>query len=372
MLGKSVQKKTTCPSIVLFYISTIRSGGAARAMVNLSNALVKAGHQVILVTNFSEGNEYCLDKRILRFSLEKTESTQHRLLKNYTRIRALHRLIKQHAPHACVSFMVENNFRLTLASLGLRTRTIVSVRNDPKKEYRGKLGYLIGKYLFRLVDGVVFQTAEAQAWFPKAIQNKSTIIANLVAEKFYQVKRSSRPQHIVTCGRLHSQKNHTLLIRAFAKLADKYSQENLLIYGTGELESSLKQLIEQLGLQNRVFLMGQREDISCVLAEAKLFVLSSDYEGMPNALMEALAAGVPSISTDCPCGGPRELIRHGKNGLLVPCNDENALVKAMDSILSNSQLATTLSQNVQYVAQQFKPEIIVKQWEEFLQKRPSC
>ena len=223
-----------------------------------------------------------------------------------------------------------------------------------------------------MVDGIVFQTPEAQAWFPKSIQNKSTIIANLVAEKFYQVKRSQRPQHIVSCGRLHRQKNHTLLIRAFAKLADKYPQENLLIYGKGDLESSLNQLIEQLGLQKRVFLMGQSTDVAKVLSQAKLFVLSSDYEGMPNALMEALVAGVPSISTDCPCGGPRELIQHGKNGLLVPCNDENALVRAMDQLLSNPQLAAKMGENARHGAQQFKPEIIVKQWEEFLQKDTIC
>ncbi len=357
---------------ILLYICTNRAGGAARAMVNLANYLHEFGHEVIFVNNFPWGVEYPLNKEIKRFFLEKEESTQNRLLKNYNRIRTLRRLIKQQAPQACVSFMIENNFRLTLASLGLKTRTIVSVRNDPKAEYQGKAGRFIGKYLFRLIDGIVFQTSEAKAWFPKSIQNKSVIIANLVAEKFYQVKRSQHPQHIVTCGRLNVQKNHASLIRAFAKLADKYPQDNLLIYGKGELEDSLQQLITHLGLQNRVFLMGQSEDIASVLAGAKLFVLSSDYEGMPNALMEALVAGVPSISTDCPCGGPRELIKHGENGLLVPCQDEQALIQAMDKMLSNPQQAATLAANARRLAEVFKPEVVVKQWEDFLRKEPTC
>ena len=115
--------------------------------------------------------------------------------------------------------------------------------------------------------------------------------------------------------------------------------------------------------------MGQSADVPNILSRAKIFVLSSDYEGMPNALMEALVAGVPSISTDCPCGGPRELIQHGKNGFLVPCNDENLLAKAMDDILSNTRLAANMGENARQLAQAFKPEVIVKQWEKFLLRK---
>jgi len=351
---------------LLFYISTTRGGGAARVLVNLANHLAQLQHQIIFVTNFPDANEYPLIEKVKRFSVEKQESTQNRLLKNISRIHKLRRIIQQEKPQACLAFMGENNFRLLVSTLGIPTKSFVSVRNDPKKEYRGLLGYLIGKFLFRLADGVVFQTQEAQAWFPICVQKKSTVIFNPVQSSFYQVKRAGHPQHIVTCGRLNPQKNQALLIRAFAKIADKYPQENLLIYGKGELEDKLCQLIEDLHLQKRIYLMGLTTCVEDVLANAKLFVLSSDYEGMPNALMEALAAGVPSISTDCPCGGPHELIAPGQNGLLVPCNDENAMAEAMDKILSSSQRAEQMGQCARKSAQAYMPEVIMKQWETFI------
>lgn len=351
---------------ILLYISTIGGGGAARVLVNLANYLVKANYQVIFITNFSDENEYLLDEKIKRLSLEKTESTQNRLFKNISRIYKLRRLIRQEKPQVSLSFMGENNFRLLLSTFGLASKTIISVRNDPKQEYKGVMGYLVGKFLFRLADGVVFQTKEAQAWFPKSIQKKSTVIFNAVQDSFYRTNRSPHPQHIITCGRLNLQKNHALLIRAFARIASKYPQENLLIYGKGILEDKLHLLISKLHLEKRVYLMGLNTNIEQVLAQGKIFVLSSDFEGLPNALMEALALGVPSISTDCPCGGPRELIKQQENGLLVPCNNEEALAQALEKLLLNPQKTAKMGEKARRAARIFRPELIFKQWQEFI------
>lgn len=353
---------------ILFYISTIREGGAARVMVNLANQFAKMKYDVIFVTNFPNKNEYTLDKKIKRISLEKEEIVQNALIKNIIRIRALRAVIRTYTPQYCIGFMIENNVRLLCATCWMDTKSIISIRTDPKKKYRGIKGYLIGKILYRLADGIVFQTKEAQQYFPKVIQQKSAIIFNPVAEKFYQTMHSNSSHHIVTCGRLSEEKRHDLLIKAFAHIAAKFPEENLLIYGRGNKETMLHQLISQLNLQNRVFLMNQSTHIEQVLTEAKLFVLSSDYEGMPNALMEAMSVGVPSISTDCPCGGPRELIKSGKNGLLVPCDDENVLAQALDKMLSNPQRAMQMGENSRQAAQQFRPEIILKQWEKLLNK----
>ena len=226
---------------------------------------------------------------------------------------------------------------------------------------------MIAKILYRLADGIIFQTKEAQAYFPKAIQKKSAIIFNPVAERFYQTEHATASHNVVTCGRLIEAKRQGLLIKAFSRIANKFPTENLLVYGEGNQRAALQKLILDLALQDRVFLMGQNTDIAYILSQAKVFVLPSDYEGMPNALMEALAVGVPSISTDCPCGGPRELIASGHNGLLVPCNDENELVKAMDTMLSSPEQAIRMGKNAQQVAQSYKAQLIMRQWKEFME-----
>jgi len=351
---------------ILFYISTIREGGAARVMVNLANQFCKEGYKVIFLTNFPDKNEYVLNNKIERISLEEKESAENILIKNFKRIKALRSLIKTSGVKYCVSFMQENNVRLIFATLFAKAKGIISIRTDPKKKYRGIRGFLISKFLYRLARGIVFQTKEAQEFFPKTIQDKSTIIFNPVADNFYQTERDTDPKNIVTCGRLSAEKRYDLLIKAFARIFNKYPQENLLIYGQGKMKKDLELLIAKLGLQNRVFLMGQSNDIANILAHAKIFVLSSDYEGMPNALMEALAVGVPSISTDCPCGGPRELIKNGENGLLVPCNSEEKLVLAMEKILSDYKRAAQMGQNARKSMQVFKTEVIFKQWEKFI------
>jgi len=353
---------------ILFYISTIREGGAARVMVNLANQFSKVGYEVLFITNFPAKIEYPLSAKIKRISLEKEESKQNIWNKNISRIRALRDIIDANKPKYCIAFMMQNNVRLLLATLFTGVKTIISIRTDPKRKYSGIKGYLIGKIFYRLADGVVFQTKEAQAYFPCAIQKKSAIIWNPVSDKFYQTTLSENPHNIVTCGRLSGEKRQALLIRAFANIAHKFPTDNLLIYGQGPKENALRQLIGELKLQNRVFLMGQSRDIAKVLGNAKLFVLASSYEGMPNALMEALTVGVPSISTDCPCGGPHELITPKYNGLLIPCDEEKALIHAMDAMLSNPKQAVQMGENARKVAQSYRTDMIAQEWEKLLRR----
>ena len=175
---------------------------------------------------------------------------------------------------------------------------------------------------------------------------------------------------MVTLGRLCVQKNHKLLVDAFKKIADKHSDVNLLIYGIGTSEDvteSCRSYIEYYGLNDRVHLMGQTMRSQDVLASARCFVLSSDYEGMPNALLEALVVGVPSISTDCPCGGPRTLIENGKNGLLVPVNDVDRLAEAMDKVLSDRDFAEELGRSAKESALKYRREIVFNEWKTFVE-----
>lgn len=352
---------------IMFYINTIHKGGAERVMINLADYFSRQGYKTILVTSFRDTWEYTVPNAVKRITLEEHEIKQSRLKRNITRIKKLRKFCKDEKPDILVSFMAEPNFRAILATWGLPVKNLISVRNDPNKEYAGRVGHIVGKYLLPFADGCVFQTKEAKNWFPKRLQKKSRIIYNSVKEDFYHVERHPVPGEIVTCGRLEEQKNHALLIAAFSKVVERYPEARLKIYGEGSLRGKLQKQIDALGLHEKAFLMGATNHVEKVLETADVFVLSSDFEGMPNALMEAMAAGVPCISTDCPCGGPRELFGDELKMQLIP-TDEDALAAKMAETI---QLPVTgkmlLGSKMKDRAAQFTPAVVNQSWREYVE-----
>lgn len=177
-----------------------------------------------------------------------------------------------------------------------------------------------------------------------------------------------RSNEIVAAGRLNNQKNFSILIRAFSKLATRFPEHKLVIYGEGEKRNELFQLIKEKQLSERIFLPGNVEDIGDKMRKACMFVLSSDFEGMPNALMEAMALGLPCISTDCPVGGPRFLIDSGENGILIPTGNEEALVNAMEQILRDPREADVMGKKAHAIIDKCNPNRVYKQWEMFVRE----
>lgn len=352
---------------LLFYINAIHDGGAERVLLQLAKRFAACGYRAVVVTSFVDQWEYPVPEGVERLSIEQAQIPQSRLRRNLSRIKALRRLIREYKPAALISFMAEPNFRAVLASRFLPVKTIVSVRNDPEREYGGRLGRIIGKWLLPLADGCVFQTEQAKNWFPKRLQKRSKIIMNQVDERFFQVTGTGENGYVMTAGRLTAQKNQALLIRAFAAIAGNVEEE-LRIYGEGELRQSLEALIAQLGMEGRIRLMGASDDMPAALAGCKLFVLPSDFEGMPNALLEAMAAGRCCVSTACPCGGPEAVIKNGVNGLLVPVGAEEALSAAMLELLKNEDKRLSMAAAAAESAEAFRPEAIFEHWREYVEQ----
>lgn len=350
---------------ILFYINAIHDGGAERVMVNLAKYFSDTGYETILVTSFRDTWEYKIEGNVKRLTLEENEVKQGKIKRNFSRIIKLRDILKKEKPDVAVSFMAEPNFRLLVASLGLNVKTIVSVRNDPNKEYAGKIGKFVGKWILPIADGCVFQTKEAQEWFPERLQRKSTIIFNAVKEEFFHIERKPVAGEIITCGRLEAQKNHKLLIDAFAEVGKEHPYAKLKIYGEGSLRNVLQEQINKLGVQDKAFLMGATNDVAKALQTADLFVLSSDYEGMPNALMEAMAVGVPCISTDCPCGGPRELLGSFSPEALFQLNDRENLYIKINKMLGDKELKNEKGAVCKKVAEGFKSNAVFKSWEKY-------
>ena len=287
-------------------------------------------------------------------------------MKNIKWIYQLRTIIKRETPDIVISFLITQNIRLLFSSIGLNVKKIISVRNDPRTEF-GNYGIkkAIINAIYNKADGIVFQTQDEQSYFSKTIQRKSCVIINPIDDSFYKIERNNLQKNIITIGRLAIQKNHTLLLNAFLRIKDDFPDYNLFIYGEGEERCALEQYITNLKIDDRVFMPGRINNVQEILSHATLFILSSDYEGLPNALMEAMAAGVPVISTDCAGGGPRTLLKEGVNGFLVKCGDVDSLANRIHYLLGHPEVMTSIGKNAAERAQDFRKEIICDNWVQF-------
>ena len=347
---------------VVFYINSLCFGGAERVICNLATQLSECGYEVVLVTSFRADQEHVCGSKVRRIYLGNKRLDSF-IKRNLFLITKLRRVLKIECPDILISFMAEPNFRAIMASFGLKNKVMISIRNDPEKEYSSMLTRLLAKTLFRFADGIVFQTEDAKMWFPKSIQSNSEIIYNQVDDAFYRIKPHEARCNIVTVGRLTAQKNHKLLIRSFSLISDKIT-DNLIIYGEGELRNELETLITALHLEDRVILPGVTNKVAEILASARLFVLSSDYEGMPNALMEAMAVGIPCIASNCPCGGPKMLFGELLADRLFPCGDEKTLSEKIENLI----FSNTDGEDEKRLAEQFRPEVILSRWKDYIAK----
>ena len=352
---------------LLFYINSISHGGAERAILETAHSFALGGYRAILVTSFVSEDEYPVPDNVERLSIEREEIKQSSVKKNIRRIRALRKLIKQYKPGAVIAFMTEPGARAVAACAGLPAKCVISVRSDPNRLSKSKMLRFTGRHILTKADGCVFQTQDARDWFPEKFRKRSEVIMNPVDRRFFETKRRE-PRDIVTVGRLDPLKNHKMLIEAFAAVSEKHKETRLRIYGKGKLEGEIAALIKDKHLEDRVILEGLSDDIPNVLSGAEIFVLSSDSEGMPNALAEALAVGVPCISTDCPCGGPKTLIKNGENGLLVPVGDTKAMAEAMDKLLSDKRLAGELGKTAAERAKEFHTDAVFAHWKKYIEE----
>lgn len=354
---------------IYLYIDVMQLGGANRVMANLAEFFSNKGYEVTLINDIlpdADIPEYAVPAEVERRYLHTDAANVW--VKNMHRMKALRKLVREGRPDVLLSFMGPPNVRALLATLGLSVRRIVSVRNDPYREYGSGLRKVFARFLFRMADGIVFQTEDAAAYFPQSVRKKSKVIYNPVNPKFYDRHWRPSGHEIAVIGRLQPQKNPMLAIRAFALIADRVPACTLDFYGDGEMRPELEAYAREQQLESRIRFHGRTSESDRVLADAAAYVLSSDFEGMPNALMEAMAVGTPAVSTDCPCGGPRALIEREEQGLLVPCGDEAALAQALLTVLTDEARRLRMSAAAAERARQFRPDIVLNEWEAFLNR----
>ena len=352
---------------IMFNISSMGKGGAERVISILANELIKE-HDVSILVNTKENQAYILNKKIKLLELDK-KYISTALFRNIKRIWSSYKILKKEQPDIIISFLPIPSYRILLLRKFIKAPIIISDRNDPNKEYHSFISKFLMKTLYPKADGFVFQTEEQKNFFNKSIQNKSVIIYNPIKDEFLNSNKFTHKEDtIISVGRLVRQKNQKMLIESFAKIANKYSNYKLKIFGKGPLEASLKKQIEDLNLSDRILLCGVCDDIKNELEKAKIFVLSSDYEGMPNALIEAMAVGLPVISTDCPCGGPKELIDNEENGILVEVGNMDMLSKKLKYLIENQQEAKRIGKNAEKIKEKLNSINILRQWNNYIEE----
>lgn len=323
----------------LLYTSCLQRGGTERIVCVYAECLQKKGCHTTVLTNFRMEGEYPLPEGAKRIVIgERIHETSSRIHNYLERLRVIRNACRENEIEVAVVFARANAIRMRLATLGLKTKVVISIRTNPEAEFGPGLSSLIAKKIFALADSFLFQTEQQRDFFGARIAARSVVVPNSIDKSFRQNEYTGeRDNRIVTAGRLIPCKNHKMLMRAFAGVAAEFPETELWIYGEGSCREELKNEIDRLGMQERIYLPGAVNNLAEVIKSAGLFVLSSDYEGMPNALLEAMALGIPSIATDCPCGGPAEIIQDGENGLLVPVGDVKRLEEAMRRMLGDEK-----------------------------------
>lgn len=342
-------------------------GGAEKSLVMLANQLSERGHEVTLLSMTSNNNVYNLSNTVRYQYIDDKGSSKIATI--FNRYFLLDKFFNENKADVVISFWFQIGVMAMLLSKKYKFKIVYSERTDPTGiEYNGING-LIRKFSFPFFDGFVFQTKGARNCFGEKIVKKSCVINNAIFINQNGLKiPKEKNKEIAAVGRLHRQKNFPMLINAFSLIADKYPEYNLIIYGEGELRNELVEQINNLGLQKRVILYGNTNDIYNKLLCAEIFVLSSDFEGMPNALMEAMALGLPCISTNCSPGGAAELIDNYENGILVDIGDYNELADKMDEVLNNNALKEKLSRNAIKILDTHSTKEIYEKWERYIKE----
>ena len=340
---------------------------------NLANRFAAEGYDIIVAVEWIGEVEYPLDPAIRHINIGITEADEHRsrAAKYLLRISRLKKIIKETQPDIVIAFAHLAIYRTLMATYRMKVPVLISVRTDPVGHYDGRLDKLYIPRLFPRADGCVFQTEGQREFFKPYLQENSRIILNPLSEKYIGVEPpASRRKAVVQSGRLVDFKYQHQLIDAFMIVHEKHPDWILEIWGPDSFDGTkeiLEERIERYDAHDFIFLRGDSDSLEKDLLDGGVYAFSSEWEGLPNALMEAMALGLPIVSTDCPCGGPATLITDGEDGLLVPIHDPEALAAGMNRLIEDRELAERLGENARRIADRAHPDIVFKQWADYIE-----
>lgn len=356
---------------LFFFITSLGGGGAERVVCNLANYLVKRAHQVNIIVLRGNDKTYELAKEVvLKYLQPEYYKENKRRLYRFNEISATISFLKHLPKDALLISLLELPIAYSLIFRPFyKQKLIICERNNP--DFYPYYYQKIFQYLSHKANGCICQTKTILNWYIPYLtsETKSKVIPNAINNDILCAQVSKREYNIImTMGRLEPQKNQKMLLVAIPEVIKQYPDVKFNIYGKGPLEYELQDLIIRLGIKDNVELKGFTTDTISVFKESSIFILTSDHEGMPNVLAEAMAMGLPCISTDCGGGGAKDLIQNGVNGVLISRKDTDGLVLAIKSMLSDDSYATSLAMQAIKIRDRLAPDVIHKQWEEFFKQ----
>lgn len=356
-----------------FLIKDLSFGGAERATVSLANYFALHSQDVEIITFKGSESFYPLEEFVTVYTADLGEIEQSaslkRLFGSIKRIFEIRKIVKSQKLDVLIGMSFAMTWYTVLATMFTKTKSVGTERSNPYRYKATKLNTFLRKFFYNFTDGYIFQTRRAARFFGNKKSDRDIIIPNAIFnETVYSLSPpADRKKIICATGRLIKLKRFDMLIDAFAKIADQIPGYMLFIFGEGEEKNDLENQIEYLGLKDRIILAGTDPQAVKFVNYASVFVLSSDFEGMPNALLEALAMGVPCVSTRCEMG-PDELIEDRVSGILTDVGSSEQLSEAMLEIIQNPDFAKKLSENGRKLLKTHSIESISRQWLDYLNR----
>jgi GalNAc-alpha-(1->4)-GalNAc-alpha-(1->3)-diNAcBac-PP-undecaprenol alpha-1,4-N-acetyl-D-galactosaminyltransferase len=375
-------------------VASLRGGGAERVLSRMANYWAGKGWPITVLTLYHgpASPSYALDPRVRHHDMRFSKQARHplpdagalralkatfdccsvperrTLLFDLHLIVALRHAIQRARPDVVISFIDSTNVRVLLAVEALGVPVVVSERSDPHSNVLGEGMRRLRKRLYPRAAYLVTQTDEMAAFFAREMGARGRVIHNpvvrpsMVPARIGDATSPDAAHLLLAMGRLVDEKGFPLLIRAFAQLAAKHPSWSLEIWGIGPLRPALERLARNLGLNGRVRLPGFTLHPADVLARGDLFALSSISEGFPNALCEAMAAGLPVVSFNC-SSGIRQIIRDGIDGVIVETANVASLAASLDRLMSSEDERARLGARAVEVADRFAIDKAMAQWE---------
>lgn len=396
---------------LLFVMPVMKGGGAEKVAALLLNEFNKNGYDCELVLTNSDRSEVIdrgLDKNIavtvLRESFAKSGLFKKVFLaffrlvaslickipealkikvpaawaklsftaQYYDELNALKKVFLSN-PHADIISFLQPSIPMTLlAAKGLPNKVVVSERADPYRLLKKRYGYNFIKKYYQRADAVVFQTNDAMAAYPENISKKGTVIFNPINDKLPEPYFGEREKYVTTFCRVSRQKNLPVLVEAFAEFHKTFSDYRLKIIGEPQNDddraalTETKTFAEKLGISEYIDFQPFSATVHSLIIRDAMYVNSSDYEGMSNAMLEAMAIGMPVVCTDCPIGGANAVIRNGENGILTEVGNAKEICDAMKKIADDKAFSDKLSRNAAEIRYKLSLENTAKKWMELL------
>ena len=339
----------------------LSDGGAERVASLVANHYAQMGHDVLYIAAYSPERVYMLREDITYVYVGGDFT--NKLSRMFFRSRSIDRELRRFRAEIAVSFIRNESVYSTLRKT---VPFVYSLRIDPAQVCASKIDRLGCLLAFNGARKVVFQTPDARDFFDERIRKKGLVIPNPLTRNLPVWDAEACEKTVITACRLNEQKNLPMLISGFAQFHTQFPDYTLRIYGHGELLEELKAFAKECGVEACVEFPGYARNIHEIMAHSGIFALTSDYEGLSNSMLEALAIGVPTVCTDCPPGGAKLYIEDGVSGMLIPVGDREELTKRLCRMADDRELCRKMSENARKIREELDVDQVLKQWEDVL------